>query len=89
MGYLRDEELAEPLKLGLITTKKVGNAVIRNRIRRRLRGMVQRLGERLVPGYWIVLIARKAAAGASSEQLEKEWKWMLHRTSIMGREGEN
>jgi hypothetical protein len=29
-----------------------------------------------------VLIARGAAAEASSEQLEKEWIWLMHRTSL-------
>lgn len=82
MGYLKDEQLTESFKLGLITTKKVGNAVVRNRIRRRLRAIFQREGERVVPGHWIVLIARKSAANATSAQLEKEWKWMLNKVGI-------
>ena len=82
MGYLKDEQLTEPVRLGLITTKRIGNAVIRNRVRRRLRGILQRNGDQLVPGYWMVLIARNAAAGASSEQLEKEWKWMTRKIGI-------
>ena len=83
MGYLKDETLDEPIKLGLITTKKIGNAVVRNRVRRQLRGILQRNGERLVPGYWMVLIARNGAATASSAQLEKEWKWMLNKVGII------
>jgi ribonuclease P protein component len=83
MGYLKDESMEEPVKLGLITTKKIGNAVVRNRVRRRLRGILQRNGERLVPGYWMVLIARKAAGEATSDQLEKEWKWMLHKVGMI------
>lgn len=82
MGYLKDDQLTEPFKLGLITTKKVGNAVVRNRIRRRLRAIFQREGHRIVPGHWIVLIARKSAAKATSAQLEKEWKWMLNKVGI-------
>ena len=34
----------------------------------------------------MVLIARKAAGSASSAQLEKEWKWMLHKTGIMNQQ---
>lgn len=83
MGYLADNTLGEPLRLGLVTTKRVGNAVVRNRVRRRLRGIVQRTGERVVPGHWIVLIARTRAAWATSAQLEKEWKWLLHRASLV------
>lgn len=83
LGYLKDESLDEPLKLGLITTKRIGNAVTRNRVRRRLRGILQRTGERVLPGHWLVLIARDRAGEATSEQLEKEWKWMLHRSALM------
>jgi len=82
LGYLRDETLIEPIRLGLITTKRIGNAVARNRVRRKLRGIIQRSGEFVIPGHWIVFIARNAAASASSEQLEKEWKWMLHQANL-------
>lgn len=83
LGFLEDKDLEEPFKLGLITTKRIGNAVVRNRVRRRLRGIAQRIGDRIRPGHWLVLIARNSAADASSEQLEKEWKWMLHRNNLM------
>lgn len=83
LGYLEDPSLDEPFKLGLVTTRKLGNAVVRNRVRRRIRGIVQRLGERIRPGHWLVFIARNAAADATSEQLEKEWKWMMHRGDLL------
>ncbi len=82
LGYLADETLAEPFRLGLITTKRLGDAVVRNRVRRRLRAILQRTGDRIRNPHWIVLIARGAAATATSEQLEKEWKWMLHRAPL-------
>jgi ribonuclease P protein component len=83
LGYLADENLTEPFRLGLITTKRLGGAVVRNRVRRRLRGILHRTGDRITEPHWIVLIARSAAANASSEQLEKEWKWLLHRAPLM------
>lgn len=83
MGFLHDESLGSESRLGLITTKKIGNAVTRNLVRRRLRGIYQRIGDRIHPGHWLVLIARNRAAEATSEQLEKEWKWMLHRNKLM------
>jgi ribonuclease P protein component len=83
LGYLEDESLEEPFKLGLITTRRLGNAVTRNHFRRQIRGIVQRTGDRIKPGHWLVIIARHASAGASSEQLEKEWKWLLHQASLM------
>lgn len=83
MGCLHDPSLDVPLKLGLITTKKLGNAVARNRFRRRFRGIVQRHGEMVAPGYWMVIIARRFAAEATSAQLEKEWRWMLRRCGML------
>lgn len=83
VGFLADPELGEPFRLGLITTKRLGGAVVRNRVRRRLRGIVHRTGERIAIPHWLVLVARSAAATASSEQLEKEWKWMMHRIPLV------
>ncbi len=82
MGYLADDAMDEPFKLGLITTKKIGNAVVRNRVRRRLRAILQREGHRVRPGHWMVLIARHNAGDATSTQLEKEWKWMLRKSGL-------
>lgn len=83
LGVLQDDHLADPVKVGYITTRRLGNAVTRNRVRRRLRGVLQRTGERLKPGYCLVLVARNRAAEATSEALEKEWKWLAHRAGII------
>jgi ribonuclease P protein component len=82
LGYLFDKSIADPVKIGYITTRRLGNAVTRNRVRRRLRGILQRTGERLKPGYCLVLVARNQASEATSEALEKEWKWLAHRAGI-------
>ncbi|NOY00998.1 MAG: ribonuclease P protein component [Verrucomicrobia bacterium] len=81
MGVLQDDEVPD-LKIGYITTRRLGNAVTRNRIRRRLRGIFQRLGGNLKKGYYLVVIPRASAAHASSEVLEKEWKWLIHQSGL-------
>ncbi len=83
LGYLEDSSLEEPFRLGIITTKRLGNAVVRNRVRRRIRGIFHRTGERISRPHWLVLIARTHAAQASSAQLEKEWAWMMHRACLL------
>ena len=45
-------------RIGLITSRRVGNAVLRNRVRRRLREIVRVERSRLQPGLWIVLVAQ-------------------------------
>ncbi len=57
-------------RLGLTTTRKLGNAVKRNRIRRRLRAAARAvLGPRARPGHDYVLIGRQASADVSFERL--------------------
>lgn len=85
LGVLKDDSITDPVRIGYITTRRLGNAVTRNRVRRRLRGILQRTGERLQPGYCLVLVARNRAADASSEALEKEWKWLAHRAGIFSK----
>ena len=81
LGVLEDRSVPD-LKVGFITTRRLGNAVTRNRVRRRLRGIFQRLGDDLQGGYYLVMIPRAAAASASSEVLEKEWKWLIHQSGL-------
>lgn len=73
----------EPTRFGFITSRRVGNAVTRNRIRRRLREIVRLARPELKSGFWIVLIARRAAAAATSYQLRDEWLRLSHRASIV------
>ena len=85
MGCLKLSDPDASAKFGLITTRQLGNAVIRNRVRRRLRGILQRNGDSLSAGFWMVLVARKAAAHATSNQLEKEWNWMTRKMGLRNR----
>jgi ribonuclease P protein component len=49
--------------------RKVGNAVTRNRVRRRLREQVRSRLDRVPPGGLVVVRALPSAAGASSDDL--------------------
>ncbi len=52
-------------RLGMTVSRKVGNAVVRNRLKRRVREWFRRGGRLLVPGLDVVVIARAGAAGLS------------------------
>jgi ribonuclease P protein component len=59
---LASEEAARGPRFGFTVTKKTGNAVVRNRIRRRLREVVRlSAAEVASPGVDYVLIGRRAA----------------------------
>ncbi len=62
-----------PARLGLTVSTKVGNAVVRNRIRRRLREFFRTQKSALPQGVDLVFIARPSAAGADSARLRRSW----------------
>ena len=68
---------------GLITTKKIGIAVVRNRVRRRLRAIIDHFSERLVPGTMLVVIARYRAPKASFDALLADWERLAKRAGIL------
>ena len=81
LAVLEDSSLPE-IKVGFITTKRLGNAVVRNRTRRRLRSILVEMGDRILPGKYLVTVARQTAAEASYESLKREWTWLGHRANL-------
>lgn len=82
LGVLLLEE-EKCFRLGIITSRRVGGAVVRNRVRRRLREIVRRQQSALRNGVWFVAIARPAAAGATSAALEEEWSRLAQRAELI------
>lgn len=60
-------------RFGIITTRKLGHAVTRNLLRRRVREILRAHGEPLSTGRYVVIIPRIHAATASYEQLERDF----------------
>ncbi|MCA2212736.1 ribonuclease P protein component [Jidongwangia harbinensis] len=58
-----------PARAGFVVSKAVGNAVVRNRVRRRLRHLVRDRLDALPPGTSLVVRALPAAAPATSDTL--------------------
>jgi ribonuclease P protein component len=72
-----------PLRAGFITSRRLGSAVVRNRVRRRLREIVRKHQHHLQQDFWIVIIARGDAASMSYRALEDEWLRLARRASIL------
>ena len=70
-------------RLGLTATRKVGNAVARNRARRRLREVAEKvLPAKAEAGYDYVLIARKATPELPFAALVKDLEGALKRLDL-------
>jgi ribonuclease P protein component len=83
LGVLELPETETPFRAGFVTSKRVGGAVVRNRVRRRLREIVRRHQHEIRPALWLVLVAHTVAAKASSAALEDEWLRLAERASIL------
>ena len=70
-------------RFGLVTSRRVGGAVIRNRVRRRLREICRLHRAMVAPGWLIVVVAKSAAAEASFSELREEWLILARRLSIL------
>jgi len=76
-------ENSAPCRAGFIASRRIGGAVARNRVRRRLREIMRQHQHELREGIWIVLVARRDAADSSYYALEHEWLRLAKRASIL------
>jgi ribonuclease P protein component len=82
MGIYRDRPST---RFGLIASRRVGNAVVRNRLRRRLREMVRLSMPNIRQGIWIVLVVRSAAGRATGDALRSEFASLGARAAIFNK----
>ncbi|MFG1649162.1 ribonuclease P protein component [Micromonospora sp. NPDC049275] len=66
------EQPSVPARAGFVVSKAVGNAVVRNRVRRRLRALVRERLDALPAGSTLVVRALPAAAEASYPRLSAD-----------------
>ena len=82
LSVLKDLPAGE-VRVGLITSRRVGGAVERNRVRRRLREIVRlSAATSLSAGHDYVLIGRRAALSLPFEQLIEDFKRALRRLRV-------
>ena len=72
-------------RLGLAVPKSVGNAVVRNRVKRQLRETWTELAERARPGHDYVLVARPGPGGAGGHARTRVARRARDRSARQGR----
>lgn len=93
--YKRGKSLANPClvlvykknrldvsRVGFSISKKYGNAVQRNKIKRRLREIYRKRLEEIRTGYDVIFVVRIGARGASFAKLERQMENLLTRAGL-------
>ena len=70
-------------KLGVVTSKKIGGAVARNRARRLLRESFRQHQHEFLQPVELVLVARNSIAGKSFAAVEKDYLAALKRARLL------
>lgn len=83
--YVRKNRLGRT-RLGLTVGTKVGKAVRRNKVRRRIREAYRIHEEQFAPGWDIVVVARVRAAHAPYREVERDLLRLLDKLGVREKE---
>lgn len=70
-------------RLGITTGMKLGNAVKRNRARRRIREVYRTHEGKLLPGYDVVIVARSRAIYGRFSELERSFDQQMKKLGVI------
>lgn len=70
------------IRLGITTSRKVGNSVARNRLRRLIRENYRNLEDEIVIGFDIVFIVRANKNIPNYYEIKKEMKYLLRKLNM-------
>ena len=85
-GYLvlyARKNRTEQNRVGVTVSKKLGKAVVRNRVRRRLREVYRLHEEQFAPGWDIVVVARSRCVGADFGKLTNAYLSLAEKAGIL------
>ena len=77
------------VKVGFAVTKKIGHAVRRNLVRRRLREILRKYLSKLKPNYNIILVAKEQILETEFAKLETQVFNLLKRADLLKNDEEN
>jgi ribonuclease P protein component len=73
-------------RFGLATSRALGSAVVRNRVRRRLRAALRAVGPDLRPGWDVLVVARPGLVAVDHRTLGGTLERLLRRSGVLGGE---
>jgi ribonuclease P protein component len=86
--YVLPLKPASMSRVGFAAGKKLGKAVVRNRIKRRIKEVVRLLWSRVKPGYLLIVIARQGAKDIAFSDLQTKVTDLFEKASLLRLEGQ-
>jgi len=83
LRFVRNDKPLECARVGIAVGRRLGSAVVRNRLRRRWREVV-RLGPVMAPGWDVVVIVRAGCQSAPWHVVRSAWAEVLRRNRLAG-----
>ena len=77
------EETPAAIRFGFTITKRVGNAVHRNKLRRRLREIARHAAPSIQRPGRLVTIPRPIASEATFAEIQSEWQYLARKLGLI------
>ena len=74
------------VQIGFSVSKRIGNSVCRNRVKRRMREAVTPLIPSMATGYNVIFVAREAMVDASFSEISGTMQVLLKKAGLLPRE---
>lgn len=71
-------------RYGVVTSRRLGKAVVRNKCKRRLRSILSQLHSLTSQGFDVVVVARPAVVQQPFSNLQRILEGLLHRARLIG-----
>jgi len=80
--YVYKRKTKGPFRLGISISRKVGKAVIRNRMKRMIKEVVRGWAPKLKPQVDLVVIVRKQAVGMDYQQVKRSLRHLFNKVNL-------
>ena len=80
--YYKEKDEQNHFRFGVSVGKKIGNAVMRNKIKRHIREALRQLEKKIKPDVDLIVIARKPTVQMNTPQIERSLSHLLRKQRL-------
>ncbi len=81
--YKHKNQSLHHFRLGISISKKIGNAVERNRIKRRIKEHIRLIKDQIIGNNDIIIVVRKASKDSTFVEIQKSLNYLLAKAELI------